>query len=169
MATVRRGLVDKVKRVVARASTQGAVKLVEGTAAAVRTVDKLQAKLGGARRKAAQAASNTVEVLEQVPELAKVAPLPVAKRSTARAEPNTARRTSEARSTEPRPETPRTETPRTEEPPAPRKRPAQRTAGRKTMPGVEAAAKRSKAPAKKAPQEGGFKVKRGQKHRHTGR
>ncbi len=166
MATVRRGLVDKVKRAVARASTQGAVKLVEGTAAAVRTVDKLQAKLGGARRKASKAASNTVEVLEQVPELVKVAPLPVAKRSSPRAEPTSNRSTNTARAT------PAPTEARSEEPAAPAKRPASRTSGRKTMPTVEASAKRAKAPATptaKPAQGGGFKVKRGQKHRHTGR
>jgi hypothetical protein len=163
MATVRRGLVDKVKRVVARASTQGAVKLVEGTAAAVRTVDKLQAKLGGAKRKAAQAASNTVEVLEQVPELAKMAPLPMAKRATARG-------TNEARAT--KAPTKASTQARSEQPAAPAERPAPRTSGRKTMPTVEASAKRAKAPATpkaKPAQGGGFKVKRGQKHRHTGR
>lgn len=63
MASLRRGLVDKVKKaaqsvgkrgaqVAAKAGTRGARALVETTAAAVKTVDKLQSKLGRGARKA---------------------------------------------------------------------------------------------------------------------
>ncbi|HVG57244.1 MAG TPA: hypothetical protein VNA24_01725 [Hyalangium sp.] len=115
MATLRRGLVDTVKKaaekvrtrgvqVAAKAGTRGARALVETTAAAVKTVDKFQAKLGRGARK-----SSTTSTPEALPvEL--------------------------------------------------------REAGRKTMP--TAAPKRSKQ-AKSAGKQ--FKVKRGQKHPHSGR
>ncbi|XXF78041.1 hypothetical protein P2318_34090 [Myxococcaceae bacterium GXIMD 01537] len=106
MANSRRGLVDTVKQAVARVGTRGALSLVEGTAAAVRTVDRLQAKLtrqlirGGGR----------------VPSQAK------------------------------------------------------RRVVRKTRVTAEAAPRRAKAPmAKRKAPKPGFKVKRGQKHRHSGR
>ena len=120
MATGKQGLVDKVKRAVARVGTRGALTLVEGTAAAVRTVDRFQEKLSSRGRKVEAAAP---------------------------------------------PEAPGVGGPQ------PRRAPA-RTAGRKTLPVAEAAAKRSKAPAqaaKKPPKPGDFKVKRGQKHLHSGR
>lgn len=61
MASLRRGLVDKVKQaaekvgkrgaqVAAKAGTRGARALVETTAAAVKKMDKLQAKLGRGSR-----------------------------------------------------------------------------------------------------------------------
>jgi hypothetical protein len=158
MATAKRGLVDKVKRVVARASTRGAMTLVEGTAAAVRTVDKLQEKLSTRRGKQAQ----TNMAQEEAPAVS-ATPAPEARRTSPRTE-----RTNEARANAPRAPEPRD----TE------KRAPPRTSGRKTMPGTEAAAKRVKAPtaqAKEAPAEkkprapGEFKVKRGQKHLHSGR
>jgi hypothetical protein len=152
MATGKRGLVDKVKRAVARASTRGAMTLVEGTAAAVRTVDKLQEKLATRRK---QEKTNTAA--EAAPAVS-ATPAREAKRATPRA--------NEARANAPRAEARDTGT-----------RAMPRTSGRKTMPGTEAAAKRvkaptgeAKAPAEKKPaQQGGFKVKRGQKHRHSGR
>ena len=63
MASLRRGLVDKVKKaaksvgkrgaqVAAKVGTRGARALVETTAAAVKTVDKVQSKLGRGPRKA---------------------------------------------------------------------------------------------------------------------
>jgi hypothetical protein len=109
MATLKSGLVDRVKKAAAQAGTRGAKALVETTAAAVKTVDKLQEKLG---------------------------------RRPAKAEPPKPRKTS---------------TPTAKPLPV-----ALREAGRKTV--AAAAPKRSKASA--AP---GFKVKRGQKHPHTGR
>ena len=147
MATGKRGLVDKVKRVVARASTRGAMTLVEGTAAAVRTVDKLQSKLS-TRGKKAKAA-----VMPEAPMVGVSPPVASEKQATP------ARRAPQARDTA------------ASAPP--------RTAGRKTLPVTEAAAKRSTAPATKTkkaaakkpmPQTGNtFKVKRGQKHLHSGR
>jgi hypothetical protein len=143
MAASKRGLVDKVKKVVARASTRGAMSLVEGTAAAVRTVDKLQQKLAS-RRKPEETEAPAEASREQAPAMKAEAPAP--KRA---ATPRTATRAK----------------PAAEEAPAPR------TSGRKTMAAEPAAAKRTKAPArKKAPvSTGEFKVKRGQKHLHSGR
>ena len=159
MATAKRGLVDKVKRAVARASTRGAMTLVEGTAAAVRTVDKLQEKLASRRK---QDKTNTAA--EAAPAVS-ATPAPEAKRATPRA--------NEARANAPRATEARDMGTRA----------TPRTSGRKTMPGTEAAAKRVKAPAgeakatgeakaapaEKKPQQGGFKVKRGQKHLHSRR
>jgi hypothetical protein len=138
MASLRRGLVNTVKKAAAKvgtrgvqaaakAGTRGARALVETTAAAVKTVDKLQAKLG--RRSHASAP------FTQKPLVAERKPGPAA---------------------QPRRVTP----PRT-----PEAQPVElREAGRKAMPA--AAPKRSK-PAKPAGPQA--KVKRGQKHRHTGR
>lgn len=122
MATLRRGLVDTVKKaaskvsargvqVAAKAGTRGARVLVETTVAAVKTVDKLQEKLGRGSSKA---------------------------KFTEKARESAPRRTSAAQASEATPVEPR-------------------DSGRKTMPTVAAAPKRSK------------KGKRGQKHRHSGR
>jgi hypothetical protein len=139
MASLRRGLVDKVKQaaekvgkrgaqVAAKAGTRGARALVETTAAAVKTVDKLQSKLGrGSRKPSAASAPMTA-----VPKTAE-AVMPKAKRASTT-------RTPEAQPV------------------------ALRESGRKTTPAA-AAAKRSKAPAPKK----AFKAKRGQKHLHSGR
>ncbi|HYI00326.1 hypothetical protein [Hyalangium sp.] len=135
MATLRRGLVDKVKKaaskvsargvqVAAKAGTRGARALVETTVAAVKTVDKIQEKLSRRPAKARSALKPMVGE-QAVPSKARRA---------------TAERTPEAPPVEPR------------------------EAGRKTMP--TAAPKRSKTaktPGKR------FKVKRGQKHPHSGR
>lgn len=131
MAASKRGLVDKVKRVVARASTRGAMTLVEGTAAAVRTVDKLQQKLAS-RRKPEETDTQAKASEVSAPARKARAPAPEPKR------------------------------------PAASRTPA-RTSGRKTMAAEPTAAKRTKAPAKKKAQPGEFKVKRGQKHLHSGR
>jgi hypothetical protein len=107
-------------QVAARAGTRGARALVETTVAAVKTVDKLQEKLG---RRPHQAPAAEVR------------------------EPAKPRRTSTASTPEALPA-------------------AIRETGRKTMPA--AAPKRSKkAPASRSRKQ--FKVKRGQKHLHSGR
>jgi hypothetical protein len=138
MATLRRGLVDTVKKaaakvgtrgaqVAAKAGTRGARVLVETTAAAVKTVDKLQAKLGRRPRKSPS--------VTQEPMVAERTPRTAAK-------------------------------PRRTTPPRPHEaQPVElREAGRKTM--AAPAPKRSKQ-AKPAGKQ--FKVKRGQKHLHSGR
>jgi hypothetical protein len=163
MATLRSGLVDKVKKaaakvsargaeVAARAGTRGARALVETTTAAVKTVDKLQARLGRSSSKARAAEKVKAPDSASKPSVAKAATR--VQGSTARASPQEAvpSRSSlkEGASAKPR---------RAATVGAPM---AMREAGRKTMPA--SAPKRSK----KA-QGPGFKVKRGQKHRHTGR
>lgn len=142
MATLRRGLVDRVKKAAARVSSRGAQvaakagargarALVETTAAAVKTVDKLQAKLGRRSRR---------DIFTQVP-------ITRTPRTSAKPAGNTSK---------PR----RTTTPRT-----PEAQPAAlREAGRKAMPATAPKRSRQSKPAGKQ-----FKVKRGQKHLHTGR
>ena len=148
MATLRRGLVDKVKKAAARAGTRGARVLVETTVAAVKTVDKLQEKLG--RRSAkAPVAEEPVAGNEAVAEMPKAKP----KASGATAQKSSG---AKARTASAGPKARRTAADSEAAPVM------LREAGRKTMPAT--APKRSKAAA--AP---GFKVKRGQKHRHTGR
>ncbi len=142
MASLRRGLVDKVKKaaesvgrkgaqVAAKAGTRGARALVETTAAAVKTVDKIQSKLGRGSRAKPSTASEPIIASEKTAETT----APKAKRTA------TTARTAEAQPV------------------------ALRESGRKTTPAPAAAAKRSKAPAPKKE----FKAKRGQKHLHTGR
>lgn len=147
MAASKRGLVDKVKKVVAQASTRGAMTLVEGTAAAVRTVDKLQQKLASRRKQEdtdTSAEASKASAPEQAPAMKTQAPARAPKRPAAPRTPARAKAVEEA--------------------------PAPRTSGRKTMAAEPAAAKRTKAPAqKKVPATGEFKVKRGQKHLHSGR
>jgi hypothetical protein len=139
MASLRRGLVDKVKKaaksvgkrgaqVAAKVGTRGARALVETTAAAVKTVDKVQSKLGRAPRKA---------TLSEEP-----------MRAAPRAAPKTAQE-----------KVGDTAAPRAKRASAPRE------SGRKDMPTQAVAAKSAKAPAPKKE----FKAKRGQKHLHTGR
>ncbi|WP_224371541.1 hypothetical protein [Hyalangium versicolor] len=182
MATLRRGLVDKVKKaaakvstrgveVAAKAGTRGARALVETTVAAVKTVDKLQEKLGRRAPKVrtteeSMMGQKAAPASEPIQAAAPKAPAKVS-RTTARAPKQDvireqslkdvvmkkapATRSAVGASTKSR-------RVNTETQPV-----ALREAGRKTMPG--AAPKRSKAAA----QAPGFKVKRGQKHRHTGR
>ncbi|MFL5347462.1 MAG: hypothetical protein ACJ8AT_21975 [Hyalangium sp.] len=160
MATLRRGLVDKVKKaaekvstrgvqVAAKAGTRGARALVETTVAAVKTVDKLQEKLGRRPAKAPVAEEPMADIQASAAEMPKATP----KASAAKAQKTSG---AKARTASPVPKARRT-TADSEASPV-----MLREAGRKTMP--TAAPKRSKAAA--AP---GFKVKRGQKHRHTGR
>jgi hypothetical protein len=157
MATLRRGLVDTVKKaaakvgtrgvqVAAKAGTRGARALVETTAAAVKTVDKIQATLG---RRSRNSAAPTQTQSHQAAVAPKVNQDTVTQAPVASAKPvGTA---TKAR---------RTTSPRT-----PEASPVElRESGRKTMPA--AAPKRSKKAKAAGPQ---FKVKRGQKHRHSGR
>ncbi|MBN1208249.1 MAG: hypothetical protein JXB05_25545 [Myxococcaceae bacterium] len=154
MATLRRGLVDKVKKAAARmstrgvqvatqAGTRGARALVETTVAAVRTVDRLEEKLGFRSHKGSAAARSATGGM---------ASKPSSRRPVSRA--------SKPMSAKPARTTAK---PRHGAEPFPEARPvALREGGRKTMPAV--APKRSKkAPGKQ------LKVKRGQKHLHTGR
>jgi hypothetical protein len=160
MATLRRGLVDTVKKAAAKAGTRGARALVETTVAAVKTVDKLQEKLG---RRSSQARSETSRASETKVE---TKPAMKASRSTGRAstrETLPTRGMKDVATPKAAPKDREAVTPKSRRTPAVAQPMAQREAGRKTMPA--AAPKRSKAPA----QTPGFKVKRGQKHRHTGR
>jgi hypothetical protein len=169
MATLRRGLVDKVKKaaskvrtrgvqVAAKAGTRGARALVETTVAAVKTVDKLQQKLGRSPGKA-----RTTEQPKTGAQLFES----TRRQSTPRASPPM---TSKA------PETPAMRPPAKTAGAATKPRRATsastseaqpvelREAGRKTM--AAAAPKRAKKTAAPGKQ---FKVKRGQKHLHSGR
>ena len=162
MATLRRGLVDTVKKaaakvstrgvqVAAKAGTRGARALVETTAAAVKTVDKLQAKLGrGPRKSSAAKKPMMTEAMpgtatQSMPQTA----APMKDMATGTQAPKTSAKSVGA-ATKPRRSTPE----RTHE----AQPVALREAGRKTMPA--AAPKRSKQ-AKPAGKQ--FKVKRGQK------
>jgi hypothetical protein len=99
MASLRRGLMDKVKKAAesvgkrgaqaaARAGTRGARAIVETTAAAVKTVDKLQSKLGRGSPKAKRASSTRTSeaqpvALRESGRKAMPAPAVAAKRSKA--------------------------------------------------------------------------------------
>jgi hypothetical protein len=156
MATLRRGLVDTVKKaaakvgtrgvqVAAKAGTRGARALVETTAAAVKTVDKLQAKLGRRPRKSATSTQSTPRTHA-----------PMMDKDTGTQASNVPAKSVGGTATKSR----RATTSRT-----PEAQPVElREAGRKTMPA--AAPKRSKQAKPAGPQ---FKVKRGQKHRNAGR
>jgi uncharacterized membrane protein len=151
-------LVDKVKKAAAKVSTRGvqaatkagtrgARALVETTAAAVKTVDKLQATLGRRSRQSATSEVGTQSMQATVSPMVNQdtgtqAPAASAKPmgTATKARRTTTSRTSEAAPVE------------------------LRESGRKTTPA--AAPKRSKQAKPAGPQ---FKVKRGQKHRHSGR
>jgi hypothetical protein len=161
MATLRRGLVDTVKKAAtkvgargvqaaAKAGTKGARVLVETTVAAVKTVDKLQQKLGRGANKVRSA-----KQFLGVEPRSETAP----RQSTSRAAaPMISKAPVKAEGATPKPR--RAPTERTEE-----AQPVElREAGRKTMPA--AAPKRAKKAAAPGKQ---FKVKRGQKHQHSGR
>jgi hypothetical protein len=129
---------------------------VETTAAAVKTVDKLQAKLGRHSAKAPATQESVTENEASTPITQKAT---ATKASGATATKSTASKSTASKAsaaTSPEPKARRNTT--AEAPPI-----AMREGGRKTMPA--AAPKRSKVAA----QAPGFKVKRGQKHRHTGR
>ncbi|WP_224240621.1 hypothetical protein [Hyalangium gracile] len=190
MATLRRGLVDKVKKAAAKVSTRGvevatkagtrgARALVETTVAAVKTVDKLQEKLGRRSTKGRSAKERVADVTDNASKVASETATPKAStkaagttgRASTKASGTTDRvarqdtvkdvapkKTPTAKSTDRMTTKSRGTTTETEAQPV-----VLREAGRKTMPGT--APKRAKAPAQKP----GFKVKRGQKHRHTGR
>jgi hypothetical protein len=170
MANLRRGLVDKVKKAAAKVSTRGvqvatkagtrgARVLVETTAAAVKTVDKLQQKLGGRSRKGSPSEQSTTGA--QAAEPVAQQPAPRASRPmTAKPAGATVKSTgATAKTQDTSVKARRAAQPVSEAQPV-----AVREAGRKTMPA--AAPKRSK---QAAPAGSQFKVKRGQKHRHTGR
>jgi|GEM_PF-1630470 len=185
MATLRRELVDTVKKaatkvrargvqVAAKAGTKGARVLVETTVAAVKTVDKLQQKLGRGANKV-RSAKEFLGVAPRSESAPRQSPSRAAAPMISKvAEPRT-QKAPETR-TQKAPETRAQKTPMKAEgaPPKPRRAATERTeearpvelreAGRKTMPA--AAPKRAKKTA--APRKQ-FKVKRGQKHRHSGR
>jgi hypothetical protein len=169
MTTLRRGLVDKVKKaaakvstrgvqVAAKAGTRGARALVETTAAAVKTVDKIQATLGRRSRKSAASA--------QEPMVAKGTSGAGTQSMQAAAAPRMNQNTvTQAPAASAQPVGTATKARRTTSPRTPEASPVElRESGRKTMPA--AAPKRSKKAKPAGPQ---FKVKRGQKHRHSGR
>ncbi|MDC0712175.1 hypothetical protein POL68_27155 [Stigmatella sp. ncwal1] len=168
MATLRRGLVDKVKKaaarvstrsaeVAAKAGTRGARAIVETTVAAVKTVDTIQKKLG---RGSSKAAKLKQAVASKAPAAPKTATAPKAPTAPAQRVISTG----PASASPSLPKQPRQAAPAT---PIEVPLGAGRDAGRKTMPA--AAAKRTKAPKPgKAPKQV-FKAKRGQKHIHTGR
>jgi hypothetical protein len=174
MTTLRRGLVDTVKKaaakvssrgvqVAAKAGTRGARALVETTAAAVKTVDKLQEKLGRRPRK---------DVFTQVPIKAEPTSEPATRLTPRSATPMVAKDTKDTGTRAPKKSAKPVGTAGTAVKPrrtatasTPEAQPVElREAGRKTMPA--AAPKRSKQ-AKSAGKQ--FKVKRGQKHLHSGR
>lgn len=158
MATLRRGLVDTVKKAAAKVGTRGARALVETTAAAVKTVDKLQGKLGrrshkppAATQEPMMAGRSSEAATRSTPRAA----TPMAGKATRTHAPRTPAKPA-GTAAKPR----RTSTPRT-----PEAQPVElREAGRKTMPAT--APKRSKQTKAAGKQ---FKVKRGQKHLHSGR
>lgn len=175
MASLKRGLVDTVKKaaekvrkqgvqVAAKAGTRGARAIVETTAAAVKTVDKLQSKLGRGPRKVSTSA--------QMPMARDSASETGSRKSPSRVPSDTAsakpRRGSTGRgATEKAPQAPIARPRRASAGSSSEAQPmAMRETGRKTMHSEATVAKRSKA-AK--PQQKQFKVKRGQKHLHSGR
>ena len=170
MAGLRRGLVDTVKKaaakvgtrgvqVAAKAGTRGARALVETTAAAVKTVDKLQAKLGRRSRKSATSTQEPMVAKRKSGTATQFMPrtsAPMVNKATGTQAPDTSSKSVGGTAMKSR----RTPTPLT-----PEAQPVElREAGRKAIPA--AAPKRSKQAKPAGPQH---KVKRGQKHRHTGR
>jgi hypothetical protein len=170
MTALRRGLVDTVKKaaakvgtrgvqVAAKAGTRGARALVETTAAAVKTVDKLQAKLGRRPRKSATSTQEPMVAERKSGTATQSKPrtaAPMVNKDTSTQAPEASAKSVGGTAMKSR----RATTQRT-----PEALPVElREAGRKTMPA--AAPKRSKQAKPTGPQ---FKVKRGQKHRHTGR
>ena len=158
-------LVDTVKKAAAKAGTRGARALVETTAAAVKTVDKLQEKLGRRPRR---------DVFTQVPieaeptskpatRLSRGAPRRWWPRTPAPVLRNFGPPKTSAKSASTKGAAVKSRRTTTES--TPEAQPvALREGGRKTM--LAAAPKRSKQ-AKPAGKQ--FKVKRGQKHLHSGR
>jgi hypothetical protein len=169
MATLRRGLVDKVKKaaakvstrgvqVAAKAGTRGARALVETTAAAVKTVDKIQATLG--RRSRKSAASTQQPMVAKDTSGAGTQSMQATVKPMGNQDTSTQAPAASAKPVGTATKARRTPTSRTSE-----AAPVElRESGRKTMPA--AAPKRSKQAKPAGPQ---FKVKRGQKHRHSGR
>ncbi|SEU22782.1 hypothetical protein [Stigmatella erecta] len=181
MATLRRNLVEKVKKAAAKVSsrgaevatqagTRGARAIVETTVAAVKTVDTIQKKLGrgkaAATAKAAaakDAAATKAAAVTKAATAAKAATVAKAAAPKAAAAPVV---NSPPASDAPVAKPPKRSAAPANLPEAPAI--AGRDAGRKTMPA--ASAKRTK-PAKVAAKgtQQVFKAKRGQKHIHTGR
>jgi hypothetical protein len=158
MATGKRGLVDKVKKVAARAGSRGARALVDTAVAATRTVDSLQSKLERVRslapglKKAKKNESTEATAANPLTRPVVAAPA-MARRSTA----STARGVVE--SAKPARKAAVAKAPRAVES-------ASVGSGKKTVATQAVAAKRSTAKQSAAPDAEGFKVKRGQKHRH---
>jgi|GEM_PF-6153225 len=155
MATLKARLMGKLKQVAVKAGNQGVHYLVEGTTAAAKAVDKLQATLSQ-KAAAAQRLETPQEKAERTPPQApgiSVQAQATAERilQEARAVEQRIRGARPARNplrisvtAEPQPQGPSTKS---------------RTRGRKTT-APATAPKRVAAPA------GGFKAKRGQKHGH---
>jgi hypothetical protein len=177
MATLRRALVDKVKKaaskvstrgvqVAAKAGTRGARALVETTVVAVKTVDKIQQTLGRRSNKA-NSIKETLKVEQQSKTTPRQTPPQTSAPMTSKAaETQTAKTQAKTPSKAPAKTEGSTAKPsRATSERASEAQPVEmREAGRKTMPA--AAPKRSK----QAPAAGKqFKVKRGQKHLHSGR
>lgn len=160
MATLRRGLVDTVKKAAAKAGTRGARALVETTAAAVKTVDKLQEKLGRRPRRDVftQVPIETAPTSKPATRLTPRGATPMVAKDTGTRAPKKSAKSAGTTGTAVKSRRTTTEN-------TPEAQPVElREAGRKTMPA--AAPKRSKQ-AKSAGKQ--FKVKRGQKHLHSGR
>jgi hypothetical protein len=171
MATLRRGLVDKVKKaaakvssrgaqVAAKAGTRGARALVETTAAAVKTVDKLQEKLGRRPRKDVftRVPIKAEPTSEPTTRLTPRAATPMVEKDIGTPVPKKSAKSAGTKGTA-------MKSRRTATGSTPEAQPVElREAGRKTMPA--AAPKRSKQTKSAGKQ---FKVKRGQKHLHSGR
>ncbi|MDY7231336.1 hypothetical protein [Hyalangium rubrum] len=168
MASIRRGLVDTVKKaaakvskrgvqVAAKAGTRGARALVETTAVAVKTVDKIQEKIGRGPRKPSISKQTPVSRNAE----ATSAPPSTSREDSVSAKPRrtSAERVAETPAAKPRRTTPQRGAEATQPVPM-------RETGRKTMASEAPAPKRAKAPQ---PQQKQFKVKRGQKHLHSGR
>ncbi|QRN97882.1 hypothetical protein JRI60_02010 [Archangium violaceum] len=179
MLTTATSLVGRLRDAVSRVGTQGVRVVIDTLVSAADEVDKLQElwpKQGrGARvkREPARGARNVEQQAAMEPDLYRpIADRPVRKRPEREQVPEeqvraTAERVlEEARAVEERikkarPARKPLKVAELEEEEKPKRRATSRTSGRKTTPTAAAPApKRAKAP------EGGFKAKRGQKHRH---
>ncbi|ATB29633.1 hypothetical protein [Melittangium boletus] len=155
MATLKARLVGKLKQVAVKAGNRGVHYLVEGTTAAAKAVDKLQATLAQ-KAEAEQPLETPLERSERT--------RPQAPGISVQAQATAERILEEARAVEQRirgarPARNPLRISVSAEPEAPRPSTKSRSQGRKTTASATAP-KRVTAPA------GGFKAKRGQKHGH---